>query len=336
MFDLERKNGIPLYVQVARMISGLIADGTWTPGFKLPPERQLAQLLGVSRNTVSAAYGYLEERGMVSSFQGRGTFVSPDSGSGDGEPGLTVETHSLLPVVDALLELGMRAGIDPADTARLVQDRASVHQSRHRPFTVALVECNREQLDFFRQTLNLGPGARIIPILLTGESGGQEIVRQCDGVDLVVTTFFHLDEVSQFLESDYEVLGIALDPDLETMVRIAQLPTDAPVGLVCLSSPFAEKVKNSLFKAGLGHLDIRVCTPAGDLEGLLQEVGAVIVSPGRLREVRRLARPGTPVIEFIYQPDQGSIRMLSQRIAEILEAGDNEAGLIEEKGRVEW
>lgn len=332
--SLERNSGIPLYVQVARMVSRLISDGTWPAGLKVPPERQMARILGVSRNTASACYRYLEQRGLVVSYQGRGTYVT-GPGDADCESSAGDPKSSLLPMIDVLLDLGASAGLGPAEVSGLVATRAGVHGSREPRVTVALIECNREQLDFFAQNLNLGPGVRIRPVLLQEPPEGRDLAVRCQGVDLVVTTFFHLEQVEAALQGAHEVVGIALDPDLETMVRIAQLPPDRPVGLVCLSEQFAERVQKSVERAGLRELELEVLTAerGGDLEALLSVVGAVIVSPGRYLEVTRLAPESMPVIEFIYYPDHGSTRTLASRLAEIMDGpGTGEKDLQESKG----
>ncbi|HBK84798.1 MAG TPA: GntR family transcriptional regulator, partial [Firmicutes bacterium] len=75
-FELSRKSGIPLYIQLKEQIRQQIEASAWGPGFQLPTERQLANLLGVSRNTVSMAYQELETEGELISFQGKGTFVA--------------------------------------------------------------------------------------------------------------------------------------------------------------------------------------------------------------------------------------------------------------------
>lgn len=51
-------------LQIVNGLSGKIQDLTLPPGFKLPPERELARLLGVSRTTAINAYSLLEERGI--------------------------------------------------------------------------------------------------------------------------------------------------------------------------------------------------------------------------------------------------------------------------------
>src|SRR6202163_470568 len=71
----------PVYRHVVRAFERSIAKGTLAPGARLPPERQLALPLGISRTTVVSAYRELEARGLVRGYVGRGTFVSaaPDS-----------------------------------------------------------------------------------------------------------------------------------------------------------------------------------------------------------------------------------------------------------------
>lgn len=57
-------------------IKRLITVGTLMPGQRLPPERTLADLLGVSRPTMREAVRALEAMGIVSSRHGSGTFVT--------------------------------------------------------------------------------------------------------------------------------------------------------------------------------------------------------------------------------------------------------------------
>jgi len=75
--ELER-GAKPLHAAIAEHLDGLIASGSLAPGTRLPPERQLAVTLGVSRMTVRQALGELEREGRVRRVVGRagGTFVS--------------------------------------------------------------------------------------------------------------------------------------------------------------------------------------------------------------------------------------------------------------------
>jgi GntR family transcriptional repressor for pyruvate dehydrogenase complex len=61
--------------QIADQIRASILAGEFTPGEKLPPERELAELFGVSRPSVRQAINMLASSGMVISSQGVGTIV---------------------------------------------------------------------------------------------------------------------------------------------------------------------------------------------------------------------------------------------------------------------
>jgi len=65
-----------LYEQVAQQITGWIGDNALRPGDRLPPERELAQRLGVSRATLSQALVALEVVGVVAVRHGDGTVVT--------------------------------------------------------------------------------------------------------------------------------------------------------------------------------------------------------------------------------------------------------------------
>lgn len=65
----------PLYARLARGIIRAVRDGALPLGTRLPPERQLAQALAVSRSTVAAAYEQLKAERWLESRQGSGTWV---------------------------------------------------------------------------------------------------------------------------------------------------------------------------------------------------------------------------------------------------------------------
>ncbi|HEY3425473.1 MAG TPA: winged helix-turn-helix domain-containing protein, partial [Negativicutes bacterium] len=67
--------GVPIYLQVKSYIMDKIKAGEYQPGAKIPTERELSAELGISRNTVSAAYKELLLEGVLEACQGRGTFV---------------------------------------------------------------------------------------------------------------------------------------------------------------------------------------------------------------------------------------------------------------------
>ncbi len=65
----------PVYRQLADHLAEWIRAGRLPAGERVPPTRELAAALGLSRNTVTRAYEWLVEAGFLAAHVGRGTFV---------------------------------------------------------------------------------------------------------------------------------------------------------------------------------------------------------------------------------------------------------------------
>ncbi|OYV98074.1 MAG: hypothetical protein B7Z68_01870 [Acidobacteria bacterium 21-70-11] len=72
---IDRESAVPIYLQISTGIRELILSSKLPEGFRLPPERRLAEALGVNRSTVLAAYRELKTDALVDSHVGRGTSV---------------------------------------------------------------------------------------------------------------------------------------------------------------------------------------------------------------------------------------------------------------------
>ena len=72
----------PLYIQAISAITKMMESGELPKGAQLPPEGELAVMLGISRSTLREALGHLETHGLVTRQQGRGTFVTAPQGPG--------------------------------------------------------------------------------------------------------------------------------------------------------------------------------------------------------------------------------------------------------------
>jgi DNA-binding transcriptional regulator YhcF (GntR family) len=80
---VDREAEVPLGTQLAWKLRRLIETGELDPGDRLPSVRDAAAAAGVNVNTVRAVYGRLEGDGLVSSEQGRGTFVRAPAATED-------------------------------------------------------------------------------------------------------------------------------------------------------------------------------------------------------------------------------------------------------------
>ena len=76
---IQKINRLSLVEQVAEQMEQLIEQGQWKVGEKLPPEMELMDKFGVSRNTLREAIRALVHAGLLETKQGSGTLVRSTS-----------------------------------------------------------------------------------------------------------------------------------------------------------------------------------------------------------------------------------------------------------------
>lgn len=74
---IDRNSYEPAYAQLVRILTAQIATGVFRPGDRLPSEAQLCERYSVSPMTVRRVINILTDQGVVTTEQGRGTFVKP-------------------------------------------------------------------------------------------------------------------------------------------------------------------------------------------------------------------------------------------------------------------
>ncbi len=81
MLQIDYKSGIPIYDQLVNGIIRLKRLGALKAGDALPSVRAMAVKLSVNPNTVQRAYQILEEKGIIYSAAGKGSFIAEDNES---------------------------------------------------------------------------------------------------------------------------------------------------------------------------------------------------------------------------------------------------------------
>lgn len=311
--ELDRRSGIPYYIQLKEQIKERIRQGVWPAGTKLPTERDLAVQLGVSRNTVSQAYKDLEGEGILSSAQGKGTFV--------GDTSVVMQQESrkekVLRIIDVAMEEAVGLGFSIDDFVSLVHLRGMEKKEFLSRVKVGFVECNPEQLE--ERHWNLGPGVNLVPLLMDDVKEQGRGRERLSAMDMVVTGVGHLADVKPLLNGlELPLVGVSLQPKLETVVRIAKLAPGKPVALVCESRRFADKVTAALQQAGLyPELRVLLAPDAEQLARTLPEVGAVIVAPSWRTVVEKELPQNMECIVFNFLPDTGSLNLLRSALLEL-------------------
>jgi GntR family transcriptional regulator len=72
---LDFRSGVPIYTQIVEQIQQQVVSGMLKPGDQLPTVRALAMELRVNFNTVARAYRLLDDAAIISTQQGRGTYI---------------------------------------------------------------------------------------------------------------------------------------------------------------------------------------------------------------------------------------------------------------------
>ncbi|MFC7385677.1 MocR-like transcription factor YczR [Sphaerisporangium rhizosphaerae] len=170
----------PYYRALADRLRGLILDGRLATRVRVPAERHLAQALGVSRTTVTAAYDRLREQGYLDSRQGAGSWTTlPDPGAlGTDNPWVVprddglIPLHAAAPPATSLLpealaaaaetypRYGLGTGYDPVGIAPLREAIAARYGARGlatRPDQI-LVTGGAQHAIHLVMTLLTGPG----------------------------------------------------------------------------------------------------------------------------------------------------------------------------------
>ena len=73
---LDFRSGLPIYIQIMNQIESQVLGGTLKPGDQLPTVRAMASELRVNFNTVARAYRLLDEAHIISTQQGRCTYIT--------------------------------------------------------------------------------------------------------------------------------------------------------------------------------------------------------------------------------------------------------------------
>lgn len=304
--QLRRDGPSPIARQIADQLVGLIRAGDLAPGERLPTVRMLAGFLRVNRNTVAKVYKALEREGWIESSPGRGTFAASSPPVPAGPP---AEAVALAPYADRLLEEAEGHGVGLRDLHGLIDVRAAGRRTGVRAPRVGFVECNPSDLAYFARQLSARLRIPLTPVLLAGLPGGAE------GLDIVATTLFHVEEVRRHLPG-HEVIGLMAAPDFRTLDDVAHLPPDSRMALVCATQEGVASKERSIRAVGIPRARIRTATlqRPDRLQDALRGADVVLASPKVLERLSGRIPASARVIPFASVLGEGAVTLLEQRV----------------------
>lgn len=224
----ERVHRTRSYEGIVDQVRQLVDTGKLRPGDRLPPERELARTLSVSRSTLKEAFRVLEHVGLVESKMGRGRYIAQPRSARSSTHALSdVLEHAT--IIDFLqvrrfLEVPM-AGIaaelaTPEDIARIGKtlempgDSEEASLRADTEFHLALAEATHntvylrfvssEEFLLYRMAMNTRPSPVDRALLREEHIQVASAVRRHDRLDAEAAMLRHISSATQFQRSVLE------------------------------------------------------------------------------------------------------------------------------------
>jgi GntR family transcriptional regulator len=133
ILQIDFRSGLPIYIQIVNQVQAQVAAGILKPGDQLPTVRALAEELRVNFNTVARAYRILDEARIISTQQGRGTYITEIP-----PPQVTekLRKEALEALTQRYISEAVRLDFSKAEITEIIQNqlktwKAGVEQSRN-------------------------------------------------------------------------------------------------------------------------------------------------------------------------------------------------------------
>jgi len=119
LLQIDFRSGLPIYIQIVNQVQTQVAGAILKPGDQLPTVRALAEELRVNFNTVARAYRILDEARIISTQQGRGTYIT------DVPPPKVTEQlrkESLVALTQRFINEAMRLDFSELEISQMVKE----------------------------------------------------------------------------------------------------------------------------------------------------------------------------------------------------------------------
>ena len=126
--DVSFDSRIPIYIQLAALMTGKIISGQWGPGNKIDSVRELAVTYQVNPNTVQRALSEMEREGLVYAERTSGRFITKDTDRL--ESARQTKAHKEIErFLREMEDLGYEPSMCIPLLERYVREGASIHES---------------------------------------------------------------------------------------------------------------------------------------------------------------------------------------------------------------
>ena len=130
VLQIDFRSGLPIYIQIVNQVQAQVAGGILKPGDQLPTVRAVAEELRVNFNTVARAYRILDEARIISTQQGRGTYITEIP-----PPQITekLRKEALEALTQRYISEAIRLDFSKSEITEIVKDQLKTWQAQVEP-----------------------------------------------------------------------------------------------------------------------------------------------------------------------------------------------------------
>lgn len=305
---LNRKNGIPLHLQLERHLEYLICAGIYREGELLPSIRFLAGHLQLSPGTVRRTYSRLTERGLVGSRQGHGFTVTWRRNSAH-VGALDIELRGIL---ETPIRRARALGFSNEQVVRGALDLLAGFEGRIRVVFVGFNEYVARRYATLLEEEFREFGLSVAPLTLRSlTERDSKASREVMATACVITQLYHLGEVERLVRGmGCEVVPVMVTLSRATHEKLASLRPSGRIGIVC-PEPMAPATLDAVATYYPARRSLVFATP--DDPGRVKKVRAcsLVITNGIAEDqARRLLGEGAQILPLIYVPTLESLNRL--------------------------
>jgi DNA-binding transcriptional regulator YhcF (GntR family) len=214
---IDRALNVPVTSQLRGQIEYGIAFGDIVPGARLPSVRELAEHLGIAPVTVSQVYRELQDKDLLETRVGRGTFVRQDAPR-PARP--DQQSYVLDELVHRLSRTATEIGLTPRELADIIAVRLGrLEQGRglRGIFVGNFVTATRRYVHTIAGYLR--PHDRLEPVILSDLESSPAARDEVATCDVVLTLAYRAVELRSLLGPDTPIMTIAFVPSTGASIK---------------------------------------------------------------------------------------------------------------------
>lgn len=235
-FWLTHKGPVSVREQLVTQIMLGIVSGELPPGAKLPSTRELARRLKIHANTVSSAFGQLEEDGWLSSRRGSGVYVRERRGTVDVPAISRIDEH-----IAVVFRIARENGLPLS----AVQERLQHWSKMRAPKRFLLVEPDEELAGIVVYELRRGL-ASAVTSCTPAECKGSKLL--AESTPLVLPS--KAARLRPLLPPGVEFFELHIRPAQQDLGKWLPAPADVLLGVASRWYDFLARARTMLLAAG--------------------------------------------------------------------------------------